>query len=211
MSFTEILLFIPAAVLMALPFGPSNFLVFSNGLRHGPVPAGMAGSARILGFGLLILLTAVGLGTALAEAAWLLVAIKWFGIAYLAWLGYGIWKAPAPDLSGRTVDPTVISTPSTSVWRLARMEFTTAIANPKAILYFTAAFPQFIGDAEDFIPRFLTMGAVFLVCEYVVLWGYALIGGGLGRSGLLNGVKGWINKVTGASFIGFAVWMAGSK
>ena len=88
------------------------------------------------------------------------------------------------------------------------MEFTTAIANPKAILYFTAAFPQFIGDASNFTERFLILGAIFLVCEYLVLWGYALAGGGLASTGLLAGVRQWINKATGATFIGFAGLMA---
>ncbi|MCF8482672.1 MAG: LysE family translocator [Rhodospirillum sp.] len=206
MSVHEILLFIPAAFLMAVPFGPSNFLVFTNGLRHGSAPAGAAGFARITAFALLIVITAIGLGAALAEAAWLLLAIKWFGICYLAYLGLRIWRSPPPDLAAARALGR--SSRSVSVWALARMEFTTALANPKAILYFTAAFPQFIGHAENFIERFLTMGGVFLVCEYLVLWGYALAGGGLGRAGWLDGVQGWINRITGASFIGFAGWMA---
>ncbi|WP_413203379.1 LysE family translocator [Rhodospirillum sp. A1_3_36] len=206
MSIHEILLFFPVALLMAAPFGPSNFLVFTNGLRHGSLPAGTAGFARISAFAILIAVTAIGLGAALSEAAWLLLVIKWFGIGYLAYLGWRIWRSPPPDLAAaRTLGR---SSRVVSVWSLARMEFTTALANPKAILYFTAAFPQFIGQTENFTERFLTMGAVFLVSEYLVLWGYAFAGGGLGRAGWLDWAQGWINRVTGASFIGFAGWMA---
>ncbi len=208
MSAHEILLFIPAALLMAVPFGPSNFLCFSNGLRHGAVPAGTAGIARIVGFSILIGIAALGLGAALSAASWLLIGIKWFGIGYLAWLGWRIWKAPPPDLTRRVSDG---PRPKASLSALARMEFTTAIANPKAILYFTAAFPQFIGDAANFTERFLILGAVFLVCEYMVLWGYALVGGGLASSGLLDGVRRWINKITGATFLGFAGAMVANQ
>ncbi|ABC21133.1 LysE family translocator [Rhodospirillum rubrum] len=210
MTFHEILLFIPVGLLMAVPFGPSNFLVFSNGLRYGPVPAGLAGVARIVAFGLLIGITAFGLGAMLSSAAWLLIGIKWFGIAYLAWLGIRIWRTPAPDVEALRLVAGA-ARPQGTLRALLRMEFTTAIANPKAILYFTAAFPQFIGPAENFTERFLTMGAVFLVCEYIVLWGYGLVGAGLGRTGLLAGMRDWINKITGASFLGFAAWMASAK
>ncbi|CCG07399.1 LysE family translocator [Pararhodospirillum photometricum] len=205
MSVYDMLLFLPAAILMAIPLGPSNFLSFSNALQHGAVPAGIAGLARIAGFGLLIVITAFGLGAVLAEAAWLLIGIKWFGVAYLAWLGWRLLRAPAPDLAAAR--RTRASVPLRT---LMRQEFTTALANPKAILYFTAAFPQFIGHADNFTLRFLVMGAIYLVCEYAALWGYALIGSGLGHSGVLDRAKAWVNRVTGISFFGFAGWMASS-
>jgi threonine/homoserine/homoserine lactone efflux protein len=206
MSFHEILVFFPVALVLSVPFGPSNFLVFTNGLRHGPLAAGGAGLARILAFAILLVLTAIGLGAAVSQAAWLLLGIKWFGVLYLAYLGIRVWRSPPPDLvAARVAGRGGRAVP---VLSLARMEFTTAIANPKAILYFTAAFPQFIGRVDDFTERFLTIGAVFLVAEYLVLWGYALVGGGLGRAGWLDWARNWINRVTGASFIGFAGWMA---
>ncbi|GEO81777.1 LysE family translocator [Pararhodospirillum oryzae] len=208
MSAYDLLLFLPAAILMAIPMGPSNFLCFSNALNHGAVPAGVAGLGRVAGFGLLIVLAAFGLGAVLAKGAWLLIAIKWFGVAYLAWLGWRLWRAPTPDLEAARAGGG--TAPRVSTWVLMRREFTTAIVNPKAILYFTAAFPQFIGHADDFTTRFLILGLEYLFFEYLVLWLYAALGSGLGRSGLLTGLRSWINRVTGISFFGFAGWMASS-
>ena len=51
---------------------------------------------------------------------------------------------------------------------MARQEFLIAIGNPKAILIFTAFFPQFI-DSAHYLASFAVLGAIFLVLEFAAI------------------------------------------
>ena len=47
------------------------------------------------------------------------------------------------------------------------------LANPKAILFFTALLPQFVDPAHSVAPQIGVLAATSIVSEFVVLAGYA--------------------------------------
>ncbi|HEX3500618.1 MAG TPA: LysE family translocator, partial [Stellaceae bacterium] len=79
----------------------------------------------------------VGLSTILLVNATLFHAIKWFGVAYLAWMGVTMLTRQAASLTLPQARP---------MSRLAatRRAFLISLTNPKAILVYLAVFPQFI-------------------------------------------------------------------
>lgn len=182
------------AAFFATPPDTSQLLIISNSLRHGlrrslAVMAGdlsaNAVQMALAGFGLTAVIAAS------ADALWV---IKWAGVAYLAWIGLrlmlsrGSGTAPGAATGGR----------------LFRQGFLTSSANPYAVVFFGALFPQFIDAGQPVLPQIVILGVTYLVVDGVilVLWGWAAVRT-LGRIKAVTGV--WINRVSGALMIGAAV------
>jgi homoserine/homoserine lactone efflux protein len=116
----------------------------------------------------------VGLSTILLANATLFHAIKWFGVAYLAWMGVTMLtrQAALPNLpQGRPVS------------RLAATQraFLISLTNPKAILVYLAVFPQFIKPTQDLAPQLAILVPSALVIVVLIYTGYCALGLGVRR------------------------------
>jgi homoserine/homoserine lactone efflux protein len=58
--------------------------------------------------------------------------------------------------------------------RLFRQGGVTSMANPFAVVFFVALFPQFIDPAAPVLPRLLLLGITYIVVDRVILliWGW---------------------------------------
>jgi threonine/homoserine/homoserine lactone efflux protein len=78
--------------------------------------------------------------------------------------------------------------------------FLVGSSNPKAILFFTAFFPQFLNPIEPFAPQYAILALTFVACEFGVqaacASGVSAIAPVLRSSWHMR----WINKVTGGLF-----------
>ena len=199
------LIFLPTAVLLSLAPGPSNLLALTNGLRYGLRPSVLAALGRLAAFAGMIFLTALGLAAVLATSELAFQVIKWAGVAYLLYLGLRTWRAPTLAAG------TVAGAPqAVAAWRLAKREFLVANGNPKAILIFTAVFPQFVDPAQAALPQFAVLGLTFLLVESFAVTVYALCGRQAGRLGGRLGAGRWLNRVSGGMLIGAAGLLAGA-
>lgn len=204
MSFEVLLLFIPASFVLNLSPGPNNLLAMSNGVRYGFFPAILGGFGRLAAFITMIALTSVGLGAVLSTSETVFYIIKWFGTAYLMYLGIKIWFRP---LNSEVKKSTTINSKE-SVIELARQEFLIAIGNPKAILIFTAFFPQFMNSTSPVLPQFLVIGTSFLILEYFAICVYSFVGTQFGF--VKNSTRGQkvINRFSGGVLIGSGALLA---
>jgi homoserine/homoserine lactone efflux protein len=198
MAWSTLVLFIPACFALNLAFGPNNLLSLTYGLQEGMRSAVLASSGRLLAFALMILLTALGVGAVLAASEMAFSVLKWAGAAYLVWLGVKILRA------GGAVEALHATALRRPLKALALQEFWTAIGNPKAILIFTAFFPQFI-EPGSYGASFAVMGLAFLALEIVAVVFYALLGHRLSRLSRNRNVFGWLNRLSGATMIGFGL------
>lgn len=213
LSFEAWLVFLPTAALISLAPGPNNLLALTNGLRYGVRPSVLAALGRLAAFAGMILLAALGLAAVLATSELAFQVIKWAGVAYLLYLGLRIWRGPplAPDGTAGTAAGTTSGGPQAApAWRLARREFLVANGNPKAILVFTAVFPQFVDPAQAVLPQFAVMGLTFLAIEGFAVAVYALCGRQAGRVGGRLGAGRWLNRASGGLLIGAAGFLAGA-
>jgi len=193
-----LLLFVPACFALNMAFGPNNLLSLTYGLQEGVRTAVMASSGRLAAFAAMIVLTALGVGAVLAASEAAFVVLKFAGAAYLIWLGIRILRGgvaiDAPEAAGRR----------RSLKVLVLQEFWTAIGNPKAILIFTAFLPQFVEPGAYWL-SFAVLGAVFLALEVVAVFLYSVLGHRLNRLSRNGNVFGWLNRLSGATMIGFGV------
>ncbi len=200
MALTTWLLFVPACFAINMAPGPNNLLSVSNAARFGLAQTLLGGLGRLLAFAVMIIVTALGLGAVLTASELAFHIIKWGGAAYLLYLGIKIWRAP--------VDAVHFTAPATSALALMRQEFLIAADNPKAILTFTAFFPQFIDRNANALPQFAVMGSTFLLLEVVSISIYAM--GGRQIAAIMRTARGMqlINRISGGALCGAGALLA---
>ena len=167
---TWLAFFVTETALSLVP-GPAVLYVVGQAMRHG-APRALAANLGILsGNTLYFLLSAFGLAALVAAAAPLFVAIKWLGVAYLAWLGIAEWREALRGAGLRTSAVRGAPAPF-AMWRQGVL---LQLANPKAILFFTALLPQFVDPAQAVAPQVAVLALTSVASEFVVLAGYAWV------------------------------------
>ena len=87
--------------------------------------------------------------------------------------------------------------------KLYKAAFLTAVTNPKATMFFTALFPQFVDQSAALLPQFLILTSIFMALSVSSLSLYAALAsrakGVLTRPALSR----WVSRVVGSTFIGF--------
>ncbi|MDV6317821.1 LysE family translocator [Chromohalobacter sp. HP20-39] len=169
MTLMTIFLFIPASFALNMAPGPNNLLSMANAKRYGIKAACCAGIGRLVAFVGMITLAATGLATVLYTSEKLFFAIKVAGGLYLLWLAYQLWTEDPNEGGNEALG-------GKSLFQLTRQEFFLAAGNPKAILIFTAFFPQFVDPAGSVGFQFLVLGALFLMLEWISIAAYAFFG-----------------------------------
>ena len=183
--------------LMSTP-GPSQLLMLSNSAEHG-FRRGLATAAGDLSANALQMLAAgLGLAAVIAASAQALVVIKWLGVAYLIWLGARMILRARPEAPGMEAATRV------SLRALWVQGFLTSAANPKAVVFFAALFPQFITPEAAFWPQFLVLSATYLVLDGAFLSAYGA-GSGWVAARFKGGAKVWIERAGGGFMILAAV------
>jgi threonine/homoserine/homoserine lactone efflux protein len=206
MSFQNYWLFLPACFAINMALGPNNVLSISNGARNGVRCAILVAFGRLLAFAAMIAIAGFGLGALLLASGTLFTLLKFGGAAYLVWIGIKLFRS-GPALLSHVPEDAGSDRTFNKLRRLAKQEFLVAAGNPKAILVFTAFFPQFV-DRSAYATSFVVLGATFLMLELVAIAIYAVIGARLGA--LANGARGfrWFNRVSGSIMIGFGLLLA---
>jgi homoserine/homoserine lactone efflux protein len=143
---------------------------------------------------------AFGLAAIIATSASAFILIKWLGVAYLVWIGVQlILSKDQPD--------DIAANSSGQSFRLFRQGFVTSMANPFAVIFFGALFPQFIDPTMPVLPQLLILGVTYLVVDGAILlvWGWL---GVRAATALKRFSFGLVNKVCGAIMIGAAALLA---
>ncbi|RVT84028.1 LysE family translocator [Rhodobacteraceae bacterium CCMM004] len=191
---TYLLYLATVGVFFATPPGSSQILMMSNSLRHGLRPSLATAAGDLSANAVQMLAAGIGLTALIASSAGALTVIKWLGVAYLLWFGLRTFFAPAPSLDAPAVPP--------GRRRLFGQGFVTSAANPEAVFFFAALFPQFLDPAVPLAPQLAVLGATYLVVD-----GAILVAMGAGATRLLSGLRHrarLLNRVAGAMMIAAA-------
>lgn len=168
MSMETYLIYLAAvAVFFATPPDTSQLLIISNSIRHGLRKSVLTVVGDLTANCLQMTAAAFGLAAIIATSADAFLWIKWLGVAYLVWIGVQL------ILSKDHVDEVAANTSGAS-FRLFRQGFVTSMANPFAVVFFGALFPQFIDPGLPVLPQLLILGATYIVVDgaILLLWGY---------------------------------------
>ena len=188
-----------AAIAIASP-GPATLMAINNSLAHGQRSAIWSSLGNASGLFCLSAAAMLGLGALLASSEWLFNLVKIAGAGYLFYLGLK-QLLNKTSLLADAVEQKQSERPSP--FKLYRSAVVTALANPKATLFFTALFPQFIDQGAALFPQFLILTGIFMALSLLSLSLYAALAsrakGVLARPELSR----WVSRVVGVTFIGF--------
>lgn len=188
--------------------GPAVLFIVTNSTLYGWKKAVFAALGNIAGLFCLGIISVTGLGAILSTSQILFNIIKFAGAAYLFYLGLKLifqkhsgFSETTGNLIYEEISPKKIFCQALGV----------ALGNPKAIVFLTALFPQFIIANQSLIPQFSILIAVLMGFSFFFLMGYAL---------LAHRAKSWLaqpnrmqlfNRASGSVFIGFGLLLASSS
>ncbi|GLH75094.1 RhtB family transporter [Bradyrhizobium sp. SSBR45G] len=146
------LLFLSAALVVALTPGPGIFYIVARTLAGGRAE-GLASSVG-LGLGGLVHVVAgaVGLSALVMASAHAFTALKIAGAVYLIWLGIKTFR------EARIAAPAEVTT--TGSQRAFREGIIVEALNPKTAAFFLAFIPQFVDPAGHVAAQFIVLGLI---------------------------------------------------
>ncbi|OIQ24592.1 LysE family translocator [uncultured Vibrio sp.] len=194
---TWIVYLLAVLVLTASP-GPSSLLCMTKGIAHGR----KAGFYTVLGsltaITSILTFSFVGLGVIVASSELLFNAIKWTGAAYLVYLGVQSFRSSQEEYQlDQNSDDKDLKNHGHFV-----SGFIVGASNPKAILFFSALFPQFIDANANMMVQYLIFSLTFVVFEFCWLMLYVSLGNKSSSWLMAKGRAKLFNKLTGGVFIG---------
>jgi len=166
-----LILFLTTTFVVVLSPGPAAIAVVteavSSGFKHSFwIILGIA-TGNIVFF----ILSATGIATLIISSSILFSIIKWVGVAYLFYLGF--------NAIFRKVGPLNLNLPPKNKKKLHKTflsGFTLEMANPKALLYFSALLPQFINETQPIFPQLAIFCIITFILDLLCYMLYAYLG-----------------------------------
>jgi threonine/homoserine/homoserine lactone efflux protein len=166
-DFTQFILFIAAATLLAVTPGPGIFYVAARTLAAGRAEGVASSFGTGLGGLFHVVAGALGVSTLLMASAELFTALKVVGALYLVWLGVRTIRSArqagaVPALDAADARPG-------GVHRAFREGVWVEALNPKTAAFFLAFVPQFVDPAHGSVPiQFIVLGLVSVALNTAV-------------------------------------------
>jgi threonine/homoserine/homoserine lactone efflux protein len=206
MSLQTWLLYTAAVLVLIVTPGPSVLMCVTHGVNHGARRTLFSALGSITSVVGIMACSALSVGAVLAASEGLFHVVKWFGVGYLFYIGVTTFR----DTTSRLELPTARST-GTRPGALYVKGLLVGASNPKALLFFTAFFPQFLDPARPQLPQFLILGATFVAFELASLMTYASFAARLAPWLVQQGRARLFNRISGAAFVGAAMLLATVK
>ncbi|TGD96259.1 LysE family translocator [Methylobacterium nonmethylotrophicum] len=190
--------FVAATMVLILIPGPNVALIVANSVAHGSRYGLVTVAGTSVALTIQLALTVAGLSALLGMMATWFEVLRWFGVAYLAWLGLRAWRAPPVDLARTAPEPRAARA-------IALRGFLVALTNPKTLLFFGAFLPQFVSRDAEPLGQLALLAATFLVLAigFDAVW--ALLAG---RARVMLARGRWRNRLTGGLLVGAGLGLA---
>ena len=186
-------------IFMSTP-GPSHLLMLSVSASNGFQRSLATAAGDLTANGIQILMAGLGLAAVVTASRYGFAIVKWAGVAYLIWIGTRqIMRSFSEDLSAKESGRASLS----QLWFRG---FVTSAANPKAVVFFAALFPQFLNPQSALAPQIAILGVTYIVVDGTFLVAYGK-GGGWIADKIQSRYRPWIDRVAGMGLIGAAVWL----
>jgi threonine/homoserine/homoserine lactone efflux protein len=146
------LLFLAAALVLAITPGPGIFYVLARSLAGGRREGTLSSFGTFVGGLFHVLAAALGVSAILAASALAFHTVKYAGAAYLVWLGIRLIRTPDTEMVADAALPSRSSFPQGIL---------TEVLNPKTAVFFLSFIPQFIAPERGHVfLQFIVLGAL---------------------------------------------------
>lgn len=148
----RLLLFLAAALLLAITPGPGIFYVLARSLAGGKREGILSSLGTFVGGLFHVFAAALGLSAVLAASAVAFHTVKYAGAAYLVWLGIRMIRTRNAEMTVEAASPSK---------RAFRQGILTEVLNPKTALFFLSFIPQFVAPAHGHLFfQFALLGSI---------------------------------------------------
>ena len=197
MQFENWFMFCSIALLATATPGPAALLVSINSLTFGFKKSLVTILGNVTGLFIMSTFSVLGLSAVVLHSTVAFTVIKLLGAAYLAYLGFKLWVNGVGTIEVGSTRKSKGSSLS-----LYTQGVLVALTNPKAVVFTTALFPQFIVAADPLMFQFSILVLSFMLLSFICLSLYALIAQRAKARTINTQVQKLFGKIFGAIFIG---------
>lgn len=208
MSFNFILLFSMTVFVASIIPGPSMLLALTHGMQYGAKRTMASAMGNVTVTLIQASVSIAGLGTILIASETTFQIIKWAGAAYLIYMGISMLCSSKMSLSPNESNHT---NQSNSLRRMYLQSAFVTAGNPKAIVFFTAVFPQFIDPNAAYLSQFCILLSICAFIAFNCFMIYAIGGQKIVSLFSKATVGKYIKRVIGGTFIGAGIGLAVSN
>jgi len=206
-NWTRVVLFLTAAVLLAVAPGPGLLYVLARSLAGGKREGVLSAIGTFFGGMVHVFAAALGVSIILAKSAVAFAAVKYVGAAYLGFLGVRMILDARRDTGEVAVQD---FTPKRNpLWQGVATE----ILNPKTALFFLSFIPQFVVRANGHVfLQFITLGTISVLMNTTADLIVIALAGPLGEKIRSSATfRRRQRTATGAIMIGLGTYLATSE
>ena len=197
MQFENWFMFCSIALLATATPGPAALLVSINSISFGFKKSLITVLGNVTGLFIMSIFSVAGLSAVVLHSTEVFIAIKIFGATYLAYLGFKLWVNGVGNIEVGSIKKT-----KGSYLSLYTQGVLVALTIPKAIIFTTALFPQFIVATGNLMLQFSILVLSFMLLSFVCLSSYALVAQRAKASTMNARGQKLLGKIFGTTFIG---------
>lgn len=208
MSFSFLILYLMTVFVASIIPGPSMLLALTHGMQYGARRTIASAMGNVTVTLIQASISIAGLGTILIASESIFNIIKWAGAAYLIYVGINIWCSPKISLSQSELNHSAKA--QSLIMMYIQAIFVTA-GNPKAIVFFTAVFPQFINPNESYLIQSCVLLGFCALIAFGCFMIYAIGGQKIVSQFSKSFIGKLIKRIIGGTFIGAGIGLAVSN
>ncbi|MEW6601824.1 MAG: LysE family transporter [Nitrospirota bacterium] len=197
MTFEIWITYVATVFIFLLSPGPSHLFMLSTSLSHGFKKSWATGAGDLSAHLWQISVASIGLVSFIYAFQNLFIIIKWAGVVFLVYLGISQFMKKSTVIK-RSQDN------KQSLMSFFWKGFVTSSANPKAVVFFAALFPQFINTSEPTTHQFAVLGLTYIFIDGCFLMFYGSFADWLSKR-FEKHIDKYLNKISGSLLVGSAI------
>ena len=209
MELSNYLFYVTAILVLTASPGPSVLYCITQSITQGfsaSVYSALGVMISIVG---IMTLSFTGLGVIISSSELAFNIVKWVGAAYLIVIGVKLIFSDSTEME-------ISEKTEKAKYKFSKISqflggFLVGATNPKAIVFFTALFPQFIDMGKPLLTQYFILVSTFAVFELWWLTLYSYFGSKSSKWIMSDGRAKTFNRITGGVFIGAGVILSSTR
>ena len=198
------LLYISVVFIASIIPGPSMLLALTHGIEYGYKKSIYTALGNTTASVIQAIIAVSGLSIIFATSGIVFEVIRYAGAIYLIYLGIMLFKTKKESIFLKKV----VKHKDISGSRMFTQAFLIGIGNPKAIIFFTALFPQFLSNGITSQYQFILLVASLGLIAFLCMMIYSIAGHKANSFFRSSTIGKYFNQITGGIFVGLGSFVA---
>ena len=164
----DFVLFLQIIIFLFITPGTPRIVIISYSMNYGVEKCVWTAFGDITANLVQATLVIFVLGTFFSDNPNFLTIIKWFGVIYLLYLAYDVYKSAPKKITSKVIT-------SKNFFSFFKDGFLVAGTSPKAWMFFPLIFPQFIDFNSNYVVQFFILITTYVVLDFLSLIAYAVL------------------------------------